>query len=198
MNSPSDGNSAADLKPRATSSATRHGDTVRGPVLRRPLARAGLLTALLTGLLDQITKLWLLFVFDLEGRGLVPLMPGLDLVLTWNTGISYGLFQQESTLGRYLLLGFKLLAVGLLLVWLARARSRLTAVALGLIIGGALGNAVDAVAYGAVADFVFFHIAFPSWEFRWYVFNLADAAIVAGVVGLLYETVFVDRAAKAP
>ncbi len=86
----------------------------------------------------------------------------------------------------------------LLWIWLARASSRLTAVALGLIIGGAVGNAIDRFAYGAVADFVLFHITTGNFSFNWYVFNLADVAIVAGVVGLLYETLFGGSAAKAP
>ena len=70
--------------------------------------------------------------------------------------------------------------------------------ALGLIIGGAIGNAIDRFAYGAVVDFVLFHITTPSFSFNWYVFNLADVAIVAGVAGLLYETLLGGRAAKAP
>jgi signal peptidase II len=173
-------------------------EAVRKAFLAGPLTRIGLIAALLTGLFDQLSKLWLLFRFDLESRGLVRLVPTIDLVLTWNTGISYGLLQQNTALGRWLLLGFKFLAVGFLWVWLARAESRAMAVALGLIIGGALGNAIDVMAYGAVADFVFFHFTLASWEFRWYVFNLADAAIVAGVIGLLYDSLFASRAAKAP
>jgi len=74
----------------------------------------------------------------------------------------------------------------------------LATVALGLIIGGAIGNAIDRVAYGAVADFVLFHIDTASWTFRWYVFNLADVGIVAGVIGLLYESLLARDAAKAP
>jgi signal peptidase II len=155
-------------------------------------------TAACVVLADQAAKLWLLFGLDLENHGRVPLAPWLDLVLTWNPGISYGLFRQHAALGRWLLFAFALAAVGLLSAWLARSGSRLTALALGLIIGGAIGNAIDRLAYGAVVDFVFFHITFPSWEFRWYVFNLADAAIVAGVIGLLYETLIGERAQKAP
>ena len=158
----------------------------------------GAAAASVTVLLDQLTKVWLIFGFDLGHRGLVRLAPMLDLVLTWNTGISYGLFQQDTELGRWVLFGIKLVAVLVLSLWLARAGSRLTAVALGLIIGGAVGNAIDRLAYGAVADFVLFHITTASWQFRWYVFNLADAAIVAGVIGLLAETLFPGRAAKAP
>ena len=82
--------------------------------------------------------------------------------------------------------------------WLTRTQARLTALALGLIIGGAIGNAIDRLVYGAVADFVLLSITTASSRFDWYVFNLADAAIVAGVVGLLYESVIGDRAAKAP
>src|SRR6185503_969966 len=103
-------------------------------------------------------------------------------------GISYGLFQQDSELGQWVLFGLKVAAVILLCVWLARASCRLTALGLGLIIGGAVGNAIDRVLHGAVVDFVLFHIRTATFSFNWYVFNLADAAIVAGVVGLLYES----------
>ena len=81
---------------------------------------------------------------------------------------------------------------------LTRTRDRLTALSLGLIIGGAIGNAIDRLAYGWVFDVVYFHVRTAGFRFDWYVFNLADVAIVAGVVGLLYESLFVDRAAKAP
>jgi signal peptidase II len=163
-----------------------------------PYLRLGLATAGLVAVLDQASKLWLLFVFDLGSRGLVPLLPWVDLVLTWNPGISYGLFPQHTDLGRWLLLGIQAVAIVCLGVWMVRASSRLTVAALGLIIGGAVGNLIDRFAYGAVADFVFFHVDFGTWEFRWYVFNVADAAVVAGVVGLVYESIFARSAAKAP
>jgi signal peptidase II len=163
-----------------------------------PFTRVGLPVAAIACALDQATKLWLLNVFDLGSRGIVRLLPVLDLVLTWNTGISYGLFQQQTALGRFLLLAIKVLAVALLWAWLARATSKLMAVSLGLVIGGAVGNGIDRLAYGAVADFVLFHVTTASFSFTWYVFNLADAAIVAGVVGLLYDSLTAGRAAKAP
>jgi signal peptidase II len=166
--------------------------------LAGPLTPLGLSVALVVCLLDQASKLWVIFVYDLENRGRVAVAPFIDFVMTWNTGISYGLFAQESDLGRWLLLAFTALAAAVLWVWLARTATRLSAVALGLVIGGALGNAIDRAAYGAVTDFVLFHIDFGSWQFRWYVFNLADAAIVAGVIALLYEALFPGRAAKAP
>jgi signal peptidase II len=163
-----------------------------------PLTATGLAVAAAACVLDQAVKLWLLLVFKLGDRGAVALAPFVDLVLTWNTGISYGWFQQEGPLGQWALLALKSIAVALIWIWLARAESRLTALSLGLIIGGALGNAIDRLAYGAVADFVLLHIETASWRFHWYVFNLADVAIVAGVVALLYESLLGARAAKAP
>ena len=172
--------------------------SARAPLLWGPLTRFALAVALVATAVDQAVKLWLLFVFDLGARGIVTLTPFLDLVLTWNTGISYGLFRQEGPLGQWALLALKAIAVILLWIWLARTSSRLTALSLGLIIGGAIGNAIDRLAYGAVADFVLFHVTTASFSFKWYVFNLADVAIVAGVIGLLYETVVGGDAAKAP
>ena len=163
-----------------------------------PLARLGLIVVAATALADQALKLWVLFVLDLEGRGRVRLTPFLDLVLVWNKGISYGLFQQRGPYGQWILLALTVVAVVLLWTWLARSTSRLMVVSLALIIGGAVGNAVDRVAYGAVADFVLLHLTTPSFRFEWYVFNLADAAIVAGVAGLLYDSLAGRRAAKQP
>ena len=162
-----------------------------------PLTRFGFAVAAVACLLDQASKLYLLFVFDLTNR---PLRLGsfFDFVLTRNTGISYGLFQTQGAIGQWVLLGFKALAVLLLWLRLARSRDRLTALSLGLIVGGAVGNAIDRLAYGWVADFVFFHVSTATWQFRWYVFNLADVAIVAGVIGLLYESLAGERAQKAP
>jgi len=161
-----------------------------------PFTALGLAVAVAAAVLDQASKLWLIFVTDLGARGAVALTPFLDLVLTWNTGISYGLFPQEGPVGRWALLAIKVIAAVLLWIWLARASSRLTAVALGLIIGGAIGNAIDRLAHGAVADFVLFHVTTDSFDFRWYVFNLADVAIVIGVAGLLYEMLLGGEGAK--
>ena len=163
-----------------------------------PLSALGLAVAALACVIDQAAKLWLLDVFDLAGRGHVALTPFLDLVLTWNTGISYGLFPQQGAFGQWALLAFKAAAVVFLWIWLARAPSRLTAIALGLIVGGAVGNAIDRLHWPGVMDFVLFHIDTAAWSFRWYVFNLADIAIVAGVVGLLYDSVVGRGAVKAP
>ena len=162
-----------------------------------PLTRFGLAVAAIACLLDQASKLYLLQVVDLADHP-IRLGPFFDFILTKNPGISYGLLQTQSALGQWLLLGFKAVAVVLLWLWLARSKDRLTALSLGLIIGGAVGNAIDRLAYGWVADFVFFHVSTATWQFRWYVFNLADVAIVAGVIGLLYESLLGERAQKAP
>ena len=165
--------------------------------LRGPLTKFGFAVAALACLLDQASKFYLIFVADLAANPM-RLGPYFDFVLTRNTGISYGLFQSEGPLGQWVLLGLKAVAVLLLWLWLARAQNRLAALSLGLIIGGAVGNAIDRLAYGWVADFVFFHISTADWRFNWYVFNLADVAIVAGVAGLLYESLIGVRAVKAP
>ena len=171
---------------------------MRANLLYGPLTRFGVVVALIACAADQASKLYLLKVVDLAAHGPIRLGPFFDLILTRNTGISYGLFQSAGPLGQGLLLAVKAAAVVLLWVWLAHARDRLTALSLGLIIGGALGNAIDRLAYGWVADFVYFHVSAAHWRFSWYVFNLADVAIVAGVIGLLYDSMFGDRAAKAP
>jgi signal peptidase II len=163
-----------------------------------PLARLGLATVVVTAVLDQALKLWLLFAFDLQGRGVVRVTPFFDLVLVWNRGISYGLFQQDGRLGQWLLLGLTVAAIVLLWIWLARSASRLMVLSVGLIIGGAVGNAIDRMAYGAVVDFALLHLTTATFSFKWYVFNLADAAIVAGVAGLLYDSWAGRHAAKQP
>ena len=177
-------------------------DAARGDARRSymwgALSACGLVVALIACVLDQAVKFWLLDAFNLAGRGAVPVTPFADLILTWNTGISYGLFPQQGPVGQWALLAFKVAAVAFLWAWLARAASRLTAAALGLIIGGALGNAIDRLHWPGVLDFVLLHLDTATGSFRWYVFNLADVAIVAGVVGLLYESLFGGSAAKAP
>ena len=156
----------------------------RDNALWGPLSHVGALAALAVFLADQGSKLWLLFAYDLGSRGVVEITPFLDLILVWNTGVSYGLFAQEGAFGRWFLIAVKLAASVLFWIWLARARSLVAALSLGLLIGGALGNALDRGLYGAVADFVLLH----AWGYNWYVFNIADVAIVAGVAGLLYDT----------
>lgn len=146
------------------------------------LGLAGLLATL--GL-DQASKLWLYFGTDLVLTQPWHLTAFADFVVVWNRGVSYGLFQQEGGVGRWMLVGISAAAAIGLILWMRRAESRLLALALGLVAGGAIGNAIDRAAYGAVFDFVHLH----AWGWSWYVFNVADAAIVAGVIGLVLDSV---------
>ena len=163
-----------------------------------PHHRAGTIASVTALVLDQASKLWLLFVFDIARRGAVKVTPFFDLVLAWNVGISFGWFQNDSFLAQAVLTAIKTVAVVVLAVWMARSRNLLATLALGLIIGGAMGNAIDRVAYGAVVDFALFHVQIGGKTFNWYVFNLADVAIVAGVAALLYDSFLGVPAAKAP
>lgn len=160
--------------------------------------RAGIIAAVVTVVLDQASKLWLLNGLEIGRRGVVKVTPFFDLVLAWNTGISYGLLQTDSAAGQIALTAVKVVAVVALAIWMARSHTRLATVALGLIIGGAIGNGIDRVAYGAVVDFALFHIEISGNTYNWYVFNLADVAIVVGVAGLLYDSFLGVPAAKAP
>ncbi|WP_061029869.1 signal peptidase II [Bradyrhizobium sp. CCH5-F6] len=160
--------------------------------------RAGILTALVTLAADQASKLWLLNVFELARRGAVRVTPFFDLVLAWNIGISFGWLQNDSQAAQLALMAVKGIAVVALAIWMARSHTMLATVALGLIIGGALGNGIDRLAYGAVVDFALFHIEIAGKTYNWYVFNLADVAIVAGVAALLYDSFLGAPAAKAP
>jgi signal peptidase II len=163
-----------------------------------PHLRAGVIAGIATVVVDQVSKLWLLFVFDIADHGVVKVTPFFDLVLAWNVGISFGWFQNDSFLAQALLTAIKAVAVIVLAIWMARSRNLLATLALGLIIGGAIGNAVDRVAYGAVVDFALFHLQIGGNTYNWYVFNLADVAIVAGVTALLYDSFLGVPAAKAP
>jgi signal peptidase II len=155
--------------------------------------RPGLIALVATLLIDQAFKLFMLQVVGITSGQVITVLPVLDLIMAWNYGVSFGLFQQDGALGQWALVVFKAAAVVLIGWWLWRAESLLTAIALGLIAGGAIGNGLDRVMHGAVADFFAFHITTATWQFQWYVFNLADVGIVAGVGLLLYESLFGGR-----
>ena len=165
---------------------------------RTPHLRAGVIAALAALVLDQASKLWLLYVFDLAHRGAVRVTPFFDLVLAWNVGISFGWFQSENQIAQLALMAIKAIAVIVLGIWMARSSTLVATLALGLIIGGAVGNGIDRFLYGAVVDFALFHIEIGGKTYNWYVFNLADVAIVAGVAALLYDSFLGAPAAKAP
>jgi signal peptidase II len=146
----------------------------------------GLVTAAAALALDQGSKLLFLYAFGFIGMtpaDHIAVLPFFNLVMVWNPGISYGLFPAHGLLGTAFLAAFSLGAVAVLGWWLWRAQRGALAVGLGLVIGGALGNLIDRLIYGKVADF--FH--FYALGYDWYVFNVADCAITFGVAALLYD-----------
>jgi len=148
----------------------------------------GLAAAALALALDQGSKLVFLYVFRFIEMGAgahVQVLPFFNLMMVWNPGVSYGLFPAHGPLGTALLAAFSTAAVGALGWWMWGARRRLLAMGLGLVIGGALGNLIDRLIYGKVADFFHFYVR----AYDWYVFNIADCAITVGVVALLYDAV---------
>jgi signal peptidase II len=161
-----------------------------------PWSRLGLAVVAVTLIADQAHKWWMLAVYKIVGKGRVPVLPFLDYEFALNKGISYGLLPLDSRAGQLGLALFAGLASIALWVWIARgATNWVMAAAIGLIIGGALSNAIDRLHLDGVADYIALH----AFGFRWYIFNIADAAIVAGVAGLLYESFILSRhAAEKP
>ena len=151
--------------------------------------RLGVIAAALVLAADQGSKWWVLNVLRLPEIGTVPVLPVLNLTMVWNQGVTFGLFHQEGTWGPWVLTGVALAVVIALGFWLRRAETALVAVALGAIGGGAIGNVIDRIRFGAVVDFLHAH----AWGWSWYVFNVADAAIVCGVAALLIDGVFPAR-----
>ena len=144
--------------------------------------RLGILVAAVVLVADQASKFWL--IAWIEGQGGWQQITGFfNLVMVWNRGISFGMFQSGET-GRWLLVLFSSLVCLGLGVWLFRQSQRWPALALGAVIGGALGNIVDRIWRGAVADFFDFHIM----GYHWPAFNVADSAITIGVAVLLYDS----------
>ncbi|MGD9544171.1 MAG: signal peptidase II [Methylocystis sp.] len=157
----------------------------------------GLAAALAALALDQAHKFWMLHIFDVATRPPMTLAPFLDVVLSWNYGVSYSLFPAHEAMARLALLIVQGAIIAGLAVWMTRTESRATALALGLIIGGALGNAADRITRGAVADFFYLHTSLPVGPLANYVFNLADVFITAGVALLVIEGFFLPQERRA-
>lgn len=156
---------------------------VRGGYLR-----LGLLTALVVLAADQASKWWILNGLDLPDLRQVVLLPVLNLTMVWNRGVTFGLLNGLGSAGHVLLAAVALAVVAALGVWLRRAESALTATAIGAIAGGAVGNVIDRFRFGAVVDFIHAHIEIGGTDYSWYVFNVADAAIVCGVAALILDS----------
>ena len=152
--------------------------------------RLGLPIAAAILVADQASKWWILEVARLPEVGHIPLLAagplGLDLTMVWNRGVTFGLLTGDGAWNHIILAVLAVAIAGFLLRWMVRAENRVTAVALGAVVGGAVGNVIDRVRFGAVVDFVDAH----GWGWHWYVFNLADAAIVCGVLALVADALF--------
>ena len=151
------------------------------------MLRLALGVAAVVVVLDQLVKLSLI-AFMGGQKPVLAVGPFLDLVMVWNRGVSFGLFNSAAAgeIQRWVLVALSLGIVVALVLWLKRIGDRLLALAIGLVVGGALGNVLDRVRFGAVADFFYFHIG----DYYWPAFNLADSAIVVGVGILLYDSLF--------
>ena len=145
----------------------------------------GLIVASAVIILDQATKWWVVTIF-MDPPRVVDVWPFFSVVMVWNRGVTFGFLSDAPFWGRWALVGLSLAIVAILLLWLRRAETKWRAAAIGLIIGGALGNVIDRVNYGAVADFLDFHVT----GYHWPAFNFADSAITLGVAIMFFDALF--------
>jgi signal peptidase II len=152
------------------------------------MLRYGLVFAVVSAALDQASKWWLMDVLEKAG-GPIELLPIFNLVMVWNPGVSFGMFQSGTPWAPWALSALALVIVFVLVRWLRKAETRLVAAGLGLVIGGAVGNVIDRMVWGKVADFFDVHI--DTWH--WPAFNIADSVIVIGAAILVLDGLFASR-----
>ena len=151
---------------------------------RNAATLVGIAAALVVIAADQFSKAWILHGIDLPQQGRIALLPVLNLTMVWNRGVTFGLLNGYGAWSYLVLATLALAVVAALAVWLRRTESWMVATALGAIAGGALGNVLDRLRFGAVVDFIDVHVG----DLHWYVFNVADAAIVCGVAALILDS----------
>lgn len=161
---------------------------------RRRFVPLGLFLAVLVLVADQASKWWMLSVLHLPDRRFVRVLPVLDWIMVWNHAVTFGMFGAVGGAGRYLFSAVAVVIVALLLWWMSRTPRPVVAAALGAIAGGAVGNVLDRLRFGAVVDFIHVHLGRLSWD---YIFNVGDAAIVCGVSVLVLDGLLERRAAPA-
>ena len=144
----------------------------------------GLAAAVLVS--DQISKYLILGLFQDADQPYFAITPFFNIVLAWNRGISFGMFGNAGAYSVEILIGLTVVIAVALAVWLMRSETRMSAAALGLIIGGAVGNVIDRFRFGAVTDFLDVHVL----GYHWPAFNVADSAIVIGAAPLIWESLF--------
>ncbi|WP_050801485.1 signal peptidase II [Gluconobacter morbifer] len=164
---------------------------VRSDRARLRRSALGLLLLVLVLGLDQASKDWILYVYHLPDRGSVPILPFLNFTMVWNHAVTFGMFGGLGARGPWVFCTVSLIAVVLLLWTMTRTKRVLVAGACGAIAGGAIGNVIDRLRYGAVVDFLHAH----AFGWSWYVFNVADSGIVCGVVVWLIDSLLAERQA---
>ena len=152
--------------------------------------KSGSLAAVTVIVFDQITKWWILTQVMTPPQR-IPITGFFDLVLVYNRGVSFGLLGGAPSWATAALIAFALLLSAALCIWMWRADSLLLGTALGLVVGGAIGNVIDCILHGAVVDFLDLHAA----GYHWPVFNVADSAITVGVVFLILDSLISKPAA---
>jgi signal peptidase II len=152
------------------------------------MMRNGLLVAAVVLIADQASKYWILNGLDLPALGSVAVLPVLNLTMVWNHGVTFGMFNGLGRAGPVLLTTVAIAVVLMLGFWMRSTQRMRVELALGAIAGGAVGNVIDRLRFGAVIDFIHAH----AFGWSWYVFNVADAAIVCGVGVLLLDSLL-DR-----
>jgi len=150
-------------------------------VVKRLLNYNFFITSLIIFFVDFWSKYFLLNSFDLESKGRVFIAPFIDFVLVYNPGISFGIFSNGDELQRVILIILSILIILYLIYCIRISNSKFMSFGFSLIIGGALGNMVDRILYGKVVDFISLHV----FDYYWYVFNIADIAIVSGGLSVL-------------
>jgi signal peptidase II len=140
--------------------------------------------------LDQASKFWILHVFDLPLKASTALAGPLHLTMVWNRGVSFGLLRADVDLTRWALAAFSVIVSVFLAVSARNSTRKLSAVALGLVMGGAIGNVIDRIRFGAVADFIDVSRLYFPW-----IFNVADAAITVGIALLLLDMLLLEKQA---
>ena len=134
-------------------------------------------------LIDFSSKYFLISYYDLGSKGRVYVTPFLDFILVLNPGISFGILSNGDDIQRWILSALSILVIFYLYYWSTKSPSKLTKISLFIMIGGALGNVFDRLIYGKVIDFISLHV----FNYYWYVFNIADIAIVLGGFVILID-----------
>lgn len=186
----------APRKPAPKTPQKPSGKAPAKPATARQAPLVPIVAALALGL-DQLSKWVVIQRMNLPLVQEIDLIdPWLNLRMAWNQGMNFGLMASSQDLTRWLLIGVALVICVWVSVWVWRARpGRLARVAAGLLIGGALGNVIDRASYGAVADFL--NMSLPGWR-NPYSFNIADIAIFAGAIGLIFQPQTGGKAGKKP